>query len=116
MTLPEVMLWKVLRGNQIEGVRFRRQHPSGPYILDFYCAALKLAIEIDGAGHDDELQAVHDRKRDAWLASNGISVMRFNASDILDEKRRDDVLATIAAWQPPPPPPAVPLPRIAGED
>ena len=116
MTLPEVMLWKALRGNQIKGLRFRRQHPAGPYILDFFCTTLRLAVEIDGAAHDNEAQIAHDRARDAWLTAQGITVMRFNASDILDKKRCEDVLATIGALQPPPPPPAVPLPRIAGED
>src|SRR3954469_10158826 len=52
MTLPEVLLWQALRGGQVGGLRFRRQHPIGHYVLDFYCPALRLAVEVDGAAHD----------------------------------------------------------------
>jgi len=51
MTLPEVVLWQHLRGRHFSGPRFRRQHPAGPYVLDFYCPAAKLAVEIDGYVH-----------------------------------------------------------------
>jgi very-short-patch-repair endonuclease len=51
MTLPEVLLWNGLRGGRLEGLRFRRQHPFGPYILDFYCEQAKLAVEVDGMAH-----------------------------------------------------------------
>jgi very-short-patch-repair endonuclease len=100
MTLPEVMLWQALRRGGVAGLRFRRQHPIGPYILDFYCAALKLAVEIDGAVHDHPEQVRHDIARDAWLSERGITVLRFNASDVLNEERRHDVLATIASRAP----------------
>ena len=49
MTLSEVLLWERIRGGRLNGLRFRRQHPIGPYILDFYCASGRLAVEIDGA-------------------------------------------------------------------
>jgi very-short-patch-repair endonuclease len=52
MTLPEVLLWQAVRGGQVGGLRFRRQHPIGPYVLDFYCPALRLAVEIDGAAQE----------------------------------------------------------------
>ena len=51
-TFPEQLLWSVLRGRQLGGVRFRRQHPIEPYIVDFYCASARLAIELDGKTHD----------------------------------------------------------------
>jgi very-short-patch-repair endonuclease len=76
-----------------------------------------LAIEVDGMAHDHPGQVDHDRARDAWLAGKSVRVLRFNAADILDERRRENVLASIVAVAAPPPPPlAVPLPRYAGED
>jgi very-short-patch-repair endonuclease len=52
MSLPEIVLWQVLRKRGLSGLRFRRQHPVGPYILDFYCPAARLAIEVEGLAHD----------------------------------------------------------------
>ncbi|HTT85199.1 MAG TPA: endonuclease domain-containing protein [Rhizomicrobium sp.] len=60
MTLPEVLLWNALRGGQLQNLRFRRQHPVGPYILDFYCPSARLAVEVDGAVHSRERQCNHD--------------------------------------------------------
>ena len=97
MTLPEVLLWQALRNNSLCDARFRRQYPFGPYILDFYCTTSKLAVEVDGAAHDDFERAVKDRVRDRSLADAGIKVLRFNARDVLDEHSRPDVLDTIAA-------------------
>ena len=71
MTLPEVLLWQAVRGGQVGGLRFRRQHPIGPYVLEFYCPAIRLAVEIDGAAHDTPDRADHDLRRDAWLAGQG---------------------------------------------
>jgi len=82
MTLPEVLLWKSLRRDRL-GVRFRRQHPMGPYILDFYCEPERLAVEIDGSAHDHPDQVAHDRRRTAWLELQGVTVIRYPASDIL---------------------------------
>jgi len=111
LTLPEVLLWEALRGRRLEGLRFRRQHPVGPYVLDFFCANLKLAVEVDGTAHDHPDRSAHDIRREAWLRALGISVLRFAAVDVLDERRRPDVLATIARTATPstafggPPPP-----------
>jgi very-short-patch-repair endonuclease len=127
MTLPEVLLWQDLRGCRCAGLRFRRQHPIGPYILDFYCAEMRLAVEVDGAAHDHEGQARHDARRDAWLAQRDIRVMRLAARDVLDSDGRRAILDVIAAivatnsageWAPAPSTTlrAVPLPRDAGED
>jgi very-short-patch-repair endonuclease len=95
MTLPEVVLWSVLRGARIDGLRFRRQHPIGPYVLDFYCPSARLCVEIDGAVHALDAQAGHDRERDAWLAQNGIRVLRVAAADVLDDRCIDDVVRSI---------------------
>jgi len=67
MSPPEARLWQVLRRAQLDGLRFRRQHPVGPYILDFYCDSLRLCVEIDGSSHDQPERARHDERRDAWL-------------------------------------------------
>ncbi|MFN4186018.1 MAG: endonuclease domain-containing protein [Hyphomonas sp.] len=82
LTLPEVILWTALRGERL-GARFRRQHPIGPYILDFYCETLKLALEVDGSSHDHPDQARHDMRRTQWLNLRGISVLRIPARDVL---------------------------------
>ncbi len=97
MTLPEVLLWQALRNHALADERFRRQHPCGPYSLDFFCAAAKLAVEIDGAVHDDPARFAKDRSRDRFLDEQRIRVIRFNARDVLDVRARQDVLDTINA-------------------
>ena len=84
MTLPEVLLWQHLRGNNA-GIRFRRQHPIGPYSADFFCTARRLVIEIDGKNHDSEDKAAHDARRDAFLKENGYQVLRIAAADVLKD-------------------------------
>jgi very-short-patch-repair endonuclease len=96
MSLPEVILWDCLRGNRLDGLRFRRQHAVGGYILDFYCAAAKLAVELDGSHHDLPKQIVHDERRDRWLADQGIRTMRIAATDIMDEQACEGILVMIA--------------------
>jgi very-short-patch-repair endonuclease len=93
MTPPEARLWNCLRAGRLRGLKFRRQHPVGPYILDFYCAEAKLAIEVDGAGHQQADQIAHDRRRTAWLGTQGIGVIRLRAPDVRDEL--DSVLTFI---------------------
>lgn len=95
LTLPEVILWECLRGRRL-GLRFRRQHPAGPYVLDFYCAEARLAVEVDGAHHDLPEQMSDDQRRDRWLGAQGIRVIRIAATDILDEKALDGMLVMIA--------------------
>src|ERR1700722_16471011 len=115
LTLPEVLLWERIRGGRLNGLRFRRQHPIGPYILDFYCPSARLAVEIDGAGHDHESQWAHDKRRDRWLGENRIRVLRTPARDILNDEAIEGVISSIAqaARRSPPfpcrrPPPARP--------
>jgi len=76
----ERRLWQKLRGAQIDGASFRRQHPAGRYILDFYCPSLQLAVELDGGQHAQSVQ--QDRVRDEWLAQRGVTVLRFWNSDV----------------------------------
>lgn len=63
--------------------QFRRQVACGHYILDFYCAAAKLAIELDGSQHYEAEGQCYDAERDTWLARNGIQVLRFPNTDVL---------------------------------
>ncbi|MBX7500188.1 endonuclease domain-containing protein [Qipengyuania sp. YG27] len=81
MSLPEVLLWRELR-RQSE-VKFRRQHPIGRYVLDFYCASAKICVEIDGIAHEMGDRARRDAARDEWLGDRGIEVLRIPASDVL---------------------------------
>jgi very-short-patch-repair endonuclease len=82
MTPPERKLWRVLRGEQF-GVKFRRQHPIGPYIADFYARDAGLVIEVDGSdAHGTVEAAEHDRVRDEYMHQMGLHVLRFTASDV----------------------------------
>jgi very-short-patch-repair endonuclease len=82
MTPPEARIWARLRVRDM-GISFRRQHPVGPYILDFYCAKARLAIEIDGLVHTTEDRPERDEQRDVWLAAQGIETLRIPASDVM---------------------------------
>ena len=69
----EALLWRILRGRKVEGLKFRRQVPMGRYVADFVCEAHKLIVETDGPFHDP----THDAERDAWLLSKGYRVLHF---------------------------------------
>ncbi|MCC6944208.1 MAG: DUF559 domain-containing protein [Thermomicrobiales bacterium] len=87
----EATLWEALRNRNAGGLKFRRQHPAGPFILDFYCAEARLAVELDGESHEN--RAAYDEKRTAWLNEQGIVVLRFpNEEVVLD---RDAVVRRI---------------------
>ncbi|WP_271069094.1 DUF559 domain-containing protein [Caulobacter sp. NIBR1757] len=102
MTLPEVVLWQVLRGCRLEGLKFRRQHAFGPYILDFYCAEARLAVEVDGAFHYEEGGPEYDAERDAYCARYGIRTLRLPARVVLKEMSvaADTILAAVAGGDP----------------
>ena len=78
MTRPEARLWQVLR-TRPDGLKFRRQHSVGHYVLDFYCPAAKLAIEVDGDVHGMGVAPVSDAARDAWLSERGFRICRIPA-------------------------------------
>ncbi len=82
MTEPEVMLWSRLRGRRPDKPTFRRQHPFDQIIVDFYCPAAHLVVEVDGATHWDETARRKDEARDRWLTSQGVSVVRIPAAQI----------------------------------
>ena len=84
-TDAENFMWRLLRGKQFSNVKFRRQHPFPPYILDFYCHELKLAVELDGGQHNEEHERERDARKDAYLAGKGILVLRFWNNDVFRE-------------------------------
>ncbi|MFJ4249470.1 endonuclease domain-containing protein [Pseudomonas sp. NPDC089741] len=89
----EYLLWQKLRSRQIANLKFRRQFPSPPYVLDFYCAELKLAIELDGGQHYEASGLIYDQRRTNHLYQQGIQVVRFSNLEILQQM--DDVLEQI---------------------
>ena len=95
MTLPEILLWKELRPSARPRARFRRQHPFGPYILDFFSVSASLCVEIDGYSHDVGDGPAHDARRDRWLKAQGVRTLRLQARDVLADV--DGAVATIMA-------------------
>lgn len=77
MTATEKLLWQALRGRQLQGFKFRRQVPIGPYVADFACLTARLIVELDGAPHNDLERQDHDAFRDEWLTQQGWKVLRF---------------------------------------
>ena len=84
MTLPEGMLWQVLR-QRPEGLKFRRQHPLGAYVVDFYCPSAMLVIEVDGQSHSMGGRPLRDARRDGWLRAQGLRVIRLDAAEVLKD-------------------------------
>ncbi|WP_269515919.1 endonuclease domain-containing protein [Brevundimonas subvibrioides] len=82
LTPPEARLWIYLRRRALGGLKFRRQHPVGPYVLDFYCPEARLAVEVDGQHHADPEQFEKDEARTAWLAKQDIAVLRIAAERV----------------------------------
>lgn len=97
MTSAEVRLWIYLKGKSILGYKFRRQYSVEKYILDFYCPALKLAIEVDGAKHLITKKIKLDRERQEKIESLGITFLRFTGPEIY--KNIDTVIEKIITLQ-----------------
>jgi very-short-patch-repair endonuclease len=93
LTPEESYLWSYLQRRQLQGRKFRRQHSVGPYILDFYCPAEKLAVELDGSAHDHESAQIYDMKRSAFLKQLGIRILRFENREV--RKNMEGVLIAI---------------------
>ncbi|KRB94077.1 endonuclease domain-containing protein [Noviherbaspirillum sp. Root189] len=91
MTLAEQRLWHAIRGKQLQGHRFRRQHPIGPYIADFACVEALLLIELDGGQHQDRIE--YDLERTKFLQSQGWRVMRFWNNKVFENL--DGILSSI---------------------
>ena len=93
-TGAEGLLWMHLRNRQLNNLKFRRQHPIGNYIVDFYCAEVGVIVEIDGDTHLDQVD--YDQTRTEWLERQGLRVIRFNNQDVYDNPT--EVLTLIAEF------------------
>jgi len=114
MTLPEVLLWQQLR-RRPGGLKFRRQHPIEPYVVDFYCRETALAVEIDGSAHEGKERSVRDAARDEHLRARGLTVLRVPARDVLDDAGAVVEWILVRVGSPLHQPTAGPPPR-SGED
>jgi very-short-patch-repair endonuclease len=96
MSLPEVLIWRLLKGSP-GSHKFRKQHPAGPYILDFFCARANLAIEIDGFAHDAGDKPQRDIRRDQWLRKHRIDTLRIPASEVMKDAHSvaESIIATV---------------------
>ncbi|PSB56202.1 endonuclease domain-containing protein [Chamaesiphon polymorphus] len=103
-TPAEKLLWQALRGGKLAGLKFRRQHPVGNFILDFYCPAYKLAIEVDGAIHQTQVDA--DAARTLQLEAYGYTVLRFSNEAVIQEMEAvlGEILQVVDALTPSPSP------------
>jgi very-short-patch-repair endonuclease len=90
-TDAERRLWRLLRTKQLGGLRFRRQQPVGPYIVDFFCPAAKLVVELDGDQHGADENISYDTARSRWLEARGYKVLRFANGEALKESTLDAI-------------------------
>ncbi|MBJ7413563.1 MAG: DUF559 domain-containing protein [Phenylobacterium sp.] len=106
MSLPEVMLWRELRGRGDGKPVFRRQYPFGPFVLDFYCPAATLCVEIDGEDHYLGDRPARDARRDGYLRSHAMRVVRVPAHYVLANPQAvaEELIRRARAWAAPPPP------------
>ena len=105
-TPAEKLLWKVLRGRNIEGYKFRRQHAIAGYVVDFYCDYGNLAIELDGDIHEVEQIKKNDREREEKITNMGITVIRFKNEDVFGDLENvvDKILSHLKKQLPHPDP------------
>ncbi len=92
-TSAEEQLWSLLRHRQLQGLKFRRQAPLHGFIVDFYCPAFRMVLELDGAVHRSALASASDRERDAILTGHGLRVLRFTNQQLQDDP--DSIVARI---------------------
>lgn len=92
-TPPEARLWHALRNGRVAGLKFRRQHPIGRFIVDFYCDSAKLVVEVDGDSHAGDEAEARDAARTEWLVGQGYRVLRFTNEDV--HKRFEAVVEAI---------------------
>jgi len=113
-TSAESLLWYLLRGRRFMGYKFRRQSPLPPYVLDFYCDELRLAVELDGGQHNTDGEAKRDDRRDQFIRARGIEVVRYWNHDVLlkTEEVLEDLLQHLALKVRPSP--LTPLPEGEG--
>ena len=104
-TDAELLLWRLLRGRQLGGTKFRRQHQVGPYLLDFYCPEHRLAVEADGGQHLTTEGLARDEVRTRYLEGKGIRVLRFsNVQILLEREGVQEAIRQAVAEEPSPSP------------
>ncbi|OOG72282.1 endonuclease domain-containing protein [Algoriphagus sp. A40] len=96
LTTAETKLWELLKNKNLTSLKFRRQHPIGPYIADFYCHSLRLVIELDGGVHDTIDQIERDKGREFELRNLGLRIIRFQNDEVLSNL--DQVRKVIEAF------------------
>ena len=116
MSLPEVLLYGESFANEPGGLRFRRQHPAGPYVLDFACLDARVAVEVDGEAHGLEANPAHDEARDEWLIAQGYRTIRIPAREVLSDLGLRWLAFILAQCQPLHRPSDGPPPPCTGED
>jgi very-short-patch-repair endonuclease len=87
-TIPERILWDSLRGRRLNGWKFRRQHPIGQFVVDFFCREKCVAVELDGEVHSKIEVAGHDAERDKFLRLQGVKILRFTNNQVLEDLPR----------------------------
>jgi very-short-patch-repair endonuclease len=92
-TDPEALIWRCLRDRRVNKRKFRRQHPIKPFVLDFYCADLRLAIELDGGQHNSVEGKQRDKARETFFRSQGIETIRFTNDEVM--RHTDSVMNVI---------------------
>ncbi len=113
-TFPERLLWSRLRGKRLGGLKFRRQQVLGPYFVDFYCAEVRLVIELDRRSHDG--RAAYDQQRTKFLEREGLRVIRYSNDDVLqDVDAVVEDIARNAGWSEDGETIPQPLPKKGGE-
>ncbi len=95
LSLPEGLLWQQLR-RKPQGIKFRRQHPVGRYVIDFYCPTIRTGFEVDGFAHDTGDRPEHDVRRTEFIEGQGIRLERIPASQVLADV--DGVAESIVAY------------------
>jgi very-short-patch-repair endonuclease len=100
-TMAEIELWRAVKGKQLLGIKFRRQHGVGSFVVDFYAVSIKLAIEVDGQLHNDERAIKYDARRTEYLNENGITMLRFMNQDVYHhlEEVIDKIKSVIVSLQ-----------------
>ena len=96
MTPAELELWRHLKSENLCGLKFRRQFGVGPYIVDFYCPSLRLAIELDGDSHLGREAEEYDRVRQTYIEAHGIHFLRFSNAEVYENL--EGVLRVIGEW------------------
>jgi len=113
-TDAERRLWSLLRNGQLAGLKFRRQHPIGPYVADFFCPAVKLVIELDGDQHGRDAAIARDARRDQWLEGCGYRVLRLPNRDVLQGEPLEVIWHAANAGSPLPERPLAVRPSLKG--